>query len=163
MSGMCQSAGPTGLSRPMISPGDQGRVTEALRGIPGLSRARLIESWTDAHSHPPPKGLSRRLLEYSAACQIQVKALGGLTPATKRKLRRTVKQAGKNPASPGMLRKSDGLAPGVRLVREWHGRTHTVDVAENGFRYDGEIYKSLSKVACAITGTRWSGPRFFGL
>ena len=55
------------------------------------------------------------------------------------------------------------LAPGSRLVREWNGRTYTVDVLETGYLCDGQDYRSLSEVARAITGARWSGPRFFGL
>ena len=53
-------------------------------------------------------------------------------------------------------------APGSRLIREWRGRTHTVDVLDSGFRCDGKQYRSLSEIARAITGARWSGPRFFG-
>ena len=55
------------------------------------------------------------------------------------------------------------LAPGSRLIREWRGRTHTVEVLDRGFRCDGKQYRSLSAIARAITGARWSGPRFFGL
>ena len=70
-----------------------------------------------------------------------------------------------------MLRNTDRVAPdpgitlksGARLLREWHGRTHTVTVTEDGFDYAGTSYSSLTKVARVITGTRWSGPRFFGL
>lgn len=60
-------------------------------------------------------------------------------------------------------RKSDSLKPGSRLVREWNGVVHRVDVAEGGFIWNGQTLKSLSAVARAITGARWSGPRFFGL
>ena len=142
---------------------DQNRVAEELSAIPGLPRGDLISRWTTAHGRPPPKGISRRLLEYSAAYQVQVKAFGGLKPTTRRKLQRaaaTPNQAEKPTASP---RKSDSLAPGTRLVREWHGHIHHVEVIDGGFRYDGEVYRSLSKVAQVITGARWSGPRFFGL
>ena len=55
------------------------------------------------------------------------------------------------------------LKPGARLVREWHGRTHTVTVAEDGFEHGGTTYPSLTKIAKKITGAHWSGPRFFGL
>jgi hypothetical protein len=55
------------------------------------------------------------------------------------------------------------LRPGTRLVREWRGRTHTVVVTEDGFEYAGQAFKSLTKIAHAITGAHWSGPRFFGL
>ena len=55
------------------------------------------------------------------------------------------------------------LRPGTRLVREWNGRTHVVDVSEDGFVFDGKTYRSLSAIAKRITGAHWSGPRFFGL
>jgi hypothetical protein len=60
-------------------------------------------------------------------------------------------------------RKREGAPAGSRLVREWHGRSHTVEVTERGFLYGDQHYRSLSEVARAITGARWSGPRFFGL
>jgi hypothetical protein len=55
------------------------------------------------------------------------------------------------------------LEPGIRLVREWNGRTYSVDVIEGGFVWDGRVHRSLSVIARMITGARWSGPRFFGL
>ena len=55
------------------------------------------------------------------------------------------------------------FASAMRLVRDWHGRSHTVEVTDRGFLYAGRHYRSLSEVARAITGARWSGPRFFGL
>ena len=55
------------------------------------------------------------------------------------------------------------LKPGARLMREWRGSTHTVVVTENGFEYAGEVFPSLTRIAHAITGAHWSGPRFFGL
>ena len=64
---------------------------------------------------------------------------------------------------PGRSRSWPRLKPGARLVREWHGRTHTVTVTEDGFEYAGASYSSLTKIAKKITGAHWSGPRFFGL
>ena len=61
------------------------------------------------------------------------------------------------------LIQSAGPRPGTRLVREWNGRTHVVDVIEDGFVFDGKTYRSLSAIAKRITGAHWSGPRFFGL
>ena len=86
---------------------------------------------------------------------------GGLRQATKRKLAtlakslRTTGRVGQMP--------SLSLKPGARLVREWHGRTHIVSVAEDGFEYAGASYTSLTQIAKKITGAHWSGPRFFGL
>jgi len=55
------------------------------------------------------------------------------------------------------------LKPGARLVREWHGHVHTVNVLDRGFEYQGECYRSLTQIARRITGVQWSGPRFFGI
>ena len=86
---------------------------------------------------------------------------GGLGKATIRKLRtlaKTLRTTGRVGPTPSLT-----LKPGARLVREWHGRTHTVTVMDDGFDYAGTSYPSLSKIAKKITGAHWSGPRFFGL
>jgi hypothetical protein len=137
-------------------------IAEGLAAIPDLSRADLVERWIADHHRPPPKGISRRLLEYSAAYQMQVNAFGGLKPVARRKLRSSRNEEGTvgNSSTP---KQTKTLQPGARLVREWRGRTYTVDTFEDGFMFEGEHYASLSKIARAITGARWSGPRFFGL
>ncbi len=142
---------------------DEKGVAEGLDAIPGLPRATLIERWTDAYGRPPPKGISRRLLEYAAAYHLQARALGGLKPAVLRKLRRP-SGSGRDGA-PTARRTNDKktLPPGSRLVRNWNGRSHTIEVTNNGFLYAGQKYRSLSAVARTISGARWSGPRFFGL
>ena len=137
-------------------------LAEELAGLPGLPRKALVERWEKTYGGLPPKGISRRLLEYSAAYQLQVKAFGGLKPNVRRKLRLPV-NGEKAINTPFLPRKSRTLQPGTRLVREWHGQIYSVEVTENGFKCDGEHYASLSQVAGAITGARWSGPRFFGL
>ncbi|NQV74182.1 DUF2924 domain-containing protein [bacterium] len=133
-----------------------------LAGIPDLPRKVLVECWEKAYGGPSPKGISRRLLEFSAAYQLQAKAFGGLKPTTRRKLRHMA-TGKKTTNAPVLQQLAKTLQPGTRLVREWHGRTYSVEVTEDNFRCDGETYKSLSQVAHAITGARWSGPRFFGL
>ena len=138
------------------------REIEALADLP---RQALVERWTKACGRLPPKGTSRRLLERAAAYQIQVKAFGGLKPKVRRELLKIdgCMDSG-GPAEIGPSRSSgSALRPGMRLVREWNGRTQTVDVGAEGFVWNGEQYGSLSAVAHAITGARWSGPRFFGL
>lgn len=142
---------------------DQDRIDGKLTAIAELSRAELIVRWKAAHRKTPPKGISRRLLEYSAAYQAQVKVFGGLKSSTRRKLIGRLSSSSGNEIRSGLPRKSESLSPGSRLVREWHGNTYTVDVGENCFRFDGRAYKSLSEIARHITGARWSGPRFFGL
>ena len=140
-----------------------GGMQKALAEIHSLSREALIEQWTKAYGHPPPKGISRRLLEYSAAYQVQVRALGGLKPAVQRKLRQLAIPKENRASSPANAKPPKSLPPGSRLVREWHGNIHTVDVLADGVLYNGRRYRSISEVARAITGARWSGPRFFGL
>ncbi len=134
-----------------------------LPAILEYSRAALVERWTAAYGRPPPKGMSRRLLEHAAAWHLQSQAFGGLDPAVRRKLQRQARSR-ENGASraPGAVG-SKGPPPGSRLVREWHGRTYAVDVLDTGYLLDGKQYGSLSQVARVITGARWSGPRFFGL
>ena len=129
----------------------------------GLPRAGLIERWTKAYGQPPPKGTSRRLLEQAAAYHLQAQVFGGLKPAFLRKLGRLAGsgQDGKPAKSRSGPKKT--LPPGSRLVRNWNGRSHTVEVTDSGFVYAGRQFRSLSGVARTITGARWSGPRFFGL
>jgi hypothetical protein len=138
-------------------------VAEQIAALPGLHRAALVARWTRVYGRPPPAGLSRRLLEYTAAYHVQSEAFGGLKPEVRRRLQRQM-ESKKNGGSPARRASvATNLVPRSRLVREWRGRTYSVDVLETGFLCDGRHYGSLSEVARAITGARWSGPRFFGL
>jgi hypothetical protein len=138
-------------------------TADELAVIPELSRTALVERWAAAYGRPPPKGLSRRLLEYAAAWHLQSQTFGGLDPALRRRLQRQARQGEVGTSQVSRAPRSKGPPTGARLVREWHGRTYTVDVLETGLLFDGKHYGSLSQVARAITGARWSGPRFFGL
>ena len=142
---------------------DQERVAEEISAISQQPREQLIKDWRRTHKQHPPKGISRRLLEYSAAYHLQVKAFGGLKPTVRRTLRQATLSAKTSAPVTTASKKSDRLSLGARLLREWHDCTYTVEVVDTGFLYEGAIYKSLSEVARAITGARWSGPRFFGL
>jgi hypothetical protein len=107
--------------------------------------------------------MSQRLLELAAAYEAQARLHGGLKPAVRRRLMQVAQPAsGLSNHKPRCLAPAT-LSPGSRLVREWHGRSHIVEVLEDGFLYDGHRYRSLSSIARRITGTRWSGRRFFGL
>jgi hypothetical protein len=92
---------------------------------------------------------------------MQVRRYGGLKPATCRRLRKIAHGLAVghevNVLAPPKLK------PGARLLREWNGSTHVVEVVEGGFTWNGERHSSLSAIARAITGARWSGPRFFGV
>lgn len=127
-----------------------------LLAISSLSRSDLIERWTEGYGQSPPIGISRRLLEFSSAYALQTQVHGGLSQKVRRRLNRELNTADSSPPK----RK---LSPGTRLVRDWHGRTHSVEVLESGFCYRGRVYVSLTKIAREITDAHWSGPRFFGL
>ena len=134
-----------------------GADLEALRE---LSRGQLKWRWQGLYGSPCPVHLSRLLLLRALAYRMQEQALGGLDPATRRHLARAAEDlaAGRAPAA-----SRPKIKPGTRLLREWRGVVHEVIVLEGGVQYRDETWPSLSAVAREITGTRWSGPRFFGL
>ncbi len=133
----------------------------ALADLENRSTPELRAEWRSLYRTNPPTRLSRDLLLRGVAFRRQERLQGGLTIATKRRLDALAAQLDGKSASafaPAAI-----LKPGTKLVREWHGRAHAVIVLEDGFEYQGRRYASLSRIASLITGTRWSGPVFFGL
>ena len=131
---------------------------EAMREIAslaGLPRAALVAQWVDLFGREPPKRLTADLLARGLAYELQASWLGGLGRKEEKDL--LVTAAGQPRAIP--VRPSNG----TRLYRTWHGTTQEVLVSESGYCWKGKTYSSLSQVARAITGTRWSGPKFFGV
>ena len=126
-----------------------------IAGLCGLSRADLVERWAGLHGSPPIKTMTQDLLARGIASEMQVRQIGGLTPAERKALGALAR--GRSNPSPGALK------TGTRLYRSWRGVTQEVLVLESGYSWRDKSYASLSEVARAITGTRWSGPRFFGL
>lgn len=120
-----------------------------------LDRAALIAAWDAVLGTPVPKRLSSPFLRRYLAFEMQARACGGLPKGFIGKLQKAARD------DPGT--QSPALKPGGRLIREWNGATHVVDVVDGGFLWKGQRYASLSSIARAITGARWSGPRFFGL
>jgi len=165
------------------------RIEQEVAALGDLSRDELAGRWAKAYGCPPPKGVKRGLLERAAAWHLQARHFGGLSPAARKAIRNAVKLGrGADPGTGHLSyatvaaqihldidtqRRGSGrdlrvvpapiLRSGTRLVREWNGRTHVVDVGEDGFVFDGKTYRSLSAIAKRITGAHWSGPRFFGL
>ena len=129
--------------------------------LAGLPRADLVERWKELYRVDPPKGISTRLMVRAIAYEMQARHYGGLRPAVVRQLDKIARgdTRGKVESAP----RAPALEPGARLVREWNGVTHTVDVIDDGFEWQDQRYGSLSEIARLITGARWSGPRFFGL
>ena len=129
-----------------------GEVAREIASLAALDRESLVGRWRTVYGTPPPDKLSRALLEKALAYEVQCAAFGGLSSATRRALRTAASSKGKAKA----------MRP-VSLVREWNGVVHEVDVTEAGYVWRDQSYKSLTAIACQITGTKWSGPRFFGL
>ena len=133
---------------------------DELAGLSALDRKELVEKWRSLYKTGPPVGSQNKFLLYAVAHRMQEKALGGLKPATRRFLE---KAAQNNDASKQQLLPTISIKPGTRMLREWHGVTYEVIILESSVMCNGKNYRSLSEVAHAITGTRWSGPLFFGL
>ena len=133
---------------------------DELAGLSALDRKELVEKWRSLYKTGPPVGSQNKFLLYAVAHRMQEKALGGLKPATRRFLE---KAAQNNDASKQKLLPAISIKPGTRMLREWHGVTHEVIILESRVLCNGKYYRSLSEVARAITGARWSGPLFFGM
>ncbi len=136
-------------------------LARRLAELESASTTELRARWERAIKRSIPKRASRDLLRRALAYHMQEQTEGGLSKSTRRRLAKLAGLNGENrgPISPPILR----LKPGSRLIREWHGVTHSVTVLGDGFDWRGTRYASLSQIARAITGARWSGPRFFGL
>ena len=129
--------------------------------LPNLSLLELRHRWQMLFGHPAPKSLRRNFLARAVAYQMQVEAYGGLSVATKRRLRE-IANAVRNGDANAILGGSR-IKPGTQMIRQWQNTTHTVTTLAEGFDWNGRTYKSLSAVANAITGTNWNGFAFFGI
>ena len=126
-----------------------------LADLDALDQGALGALWSELFGRPVPPKMSQLMQRRFLAFELQARAQGGLPAALAARLDRIAAGTGRK-ASPV-------LRPGARLLREWNGTTHVVDVTPEGFLWAGRHHRSLSAIARAITGARWSGPRFFGL
>ena len=148
------------MSRP-LSGRERDKLADEISGLQSLGIEQLKAHWRTLYKTEAPARFSRDLLIGAVAYRMQERALGGLKPATRRLFERVVGDAqARRPLKLGPMRK---LEPGALLIREWGGVQHRVMVRASGFSFGGMEYRSLSEVARVITGTRWSGPLFFGL
>lgn len=125
-----------------------------------MSPAQLRALWRDCWRKPAP-AMAPDLLRRGIAWKLQSRVHGVLAAETKRALDLAAVRLRRG--EPITSDRSVSLKPGTRLVREWRGTTHQVVVIEKGYEHEGRQFSSLTQVASAITGTRWSGPTFFGL
>lgn len=136
-------------------------LESAIAALTTMPYIELRQAWQRLYRSQPPKKLSRDIFELGVAWKLQERALGGLSAITKSQLRELA-QTMEVKADLAKAR-AVNLRPGARLVREWNGETHEVLVVEDGFRWRGKTWRSLSVIAREMTGTQWSGPRFFGV
>ena len=134
-------------------------LTDRLRGLETLNTDELRAEWRRLRRASAPSCFNRDMLLRDLAYELQAAALGGLRSGTRRRLATLARCATagevKVPTAAPRLRS------GTTLVREWHGRIHTVMVLDAGFEHQGRRYASLTEIAREITGAHWSGPRFF--
>ena len=123
-----------------------------VRSLETMNLFELREKWRERFG-APPKFRSTEMLRLLLAWRIQAMALGGLDKETRAALARTGR----------VVAEGQDLGVGATLSRVWNGEEQVVTVVESGFEWNGRTFKSLSAAATAIAGTRWNGPRFFGL
>ena len=133
------------------------RIANDLAALATMSPAQLRERWAEVEKSASPN-LPSPLVSRLLAQRLQERRFGGLSATGARELER----AGRGEAAP-LQRQAVPLTPGARLVREWNGQTIAVEVRADGFWWKEQLWRSLSEIAREVTGTHWSGPRFFGL
>jgi len=130
-------------------------IRKEVEFLSAASRQELLLRWEKLNGSPAPDGLSTSLLRRGVIYDLQANHYGGLAPAHRKTLLQIAANKKANPPAT--------MKTGARLVREWNGIAHTVDIVEGGFRYRDKTYASLTAIAKEITGAHWSGPRFFGI
>jgi hypothetical protein len=169
-SNLClQWRGPTGWVLPLDSWRDQSATVamgtnsiDPLGELERLTRKQLLERWRELYGKTAPSGARREIMIPFLAYRIQEKAEGGLSVAAQTMLKSAIRQV-KRARSPEGGIPRQRMKAGIRVIRRWKGEIHEVDVTETAYQYRDHEYRSLSEVARKITGTRWSGPAFFGL
>jgi plasmid stabilization system protein ParE len=136
-------------------------VEKRLADLPTLSKAALSDLWKQFFHSAPSAELRRDLMIPILAYRMQEQEFGPLSARARERLRQLSRafEEGSDPTAAGAPR----IRPGTRLVRQWGDRVHLVNVEARGYEYQGTRYRSLSEIARLITGTRWSGPLFFGI
>ena len=124
--------------------------------IKNMERDGLLSLWPEISSGPIPHRMSAAFLRQIIIFEIQARLHGGLAKSFRKRLSKVA-------TAKSRTTKSKSLQTGSRLMREWNGVIHLVDVTTCGFVWHGRTYRSLSAIAREITGAHWSGPRFFGI
>lgn len=138
-----------------------GKEIPNLQDLQTATTVKLAALWHQLYGKSPPKGIRRETILRFVYCKVQELQQGGLSKSSLLTINSLQKQL--ETSRTGKTRSLEILYPGVRIVRDWRGERHEVKVLESGFEYQGKQYRSLTAIATAITGTKRSGPLFFGL
>ena len=137
-------------------------ISGQIAKLPALSRWQLLDMWQKLYRRTASNGIRRERMVPFLAYRIQENAYGGLKPSTRSEPRRIARSLVRSTASSELILRPR-IKLGTRILRQWRGETHEVVVTSSGYEYRSASYASLSEIARQITGTRWSGPAFFGL
>lgn len=135
-------------------------LEQQIEGLRRMGREQLNDQWRDLYRAAPPAAFTPDLLARGIAWRLQENELGSLSPEVRRMLGGSSGEAVQPRRRPSARA---SLRPGNRLVRRWRGRTYVVEVTDGGLMFEDTRYSSLTVIATKITGTHWSGPKFFGL
>lgn len=154
-----------GRARSVVRQATAVSLEDEIARLRDLDIETLQARWQIVFRGKAPPHLPRHLLFAMIAYRLQAEIFGNLDAGTLRLLKKIELTTSKTEAVPltEALCRRRQLSPGTVLLREWNGKTHRVTVVDQGFAWQGLTYASLSKIAQAITGTKWNGPRFFGL
>jgi len=135
-------------------------LTDRISELPTLNRVQLLPIWEENFNTQPPATIGKLLMVRILAYRMQEREYGGLSHSARKRLKEiahSLKGSRKPPRE-----NASALGAGTKIIRIWRGEAHEVFSTGDGYRYRGQEFRSLSKIAKEITGTHWSGPAFFG-
>ena len=136
-------------------------LSEKIAKLPAMNRTQLLPIWAENFKTPPPAKLRKELMVPILAYRMQEREYGGLSHSARTRLKEIA--ASFSTRKPAQRENDSTPETGTKLIRSWRGEVHEVLATGSGYIYRGQTYSSLSKIAREITGTRWSGPLFFGV
>jgi len=136
-------------------------LDDRLRSLMRLSKTELSNLWQQLFENDPPPNIRKDLMQRLLGYRIQEREFGSLSHESRTRLHQVARELESNLKA--VVSPTVRIKPGTRLARQWKEQVHVVTVEDSGYEYRGVRYESLSEIARRITGTKWSGPLFFGL